>query len=216
MPHPDSFRNICIIGNVASGKSTLTKLLAAEIPGSVAVRESFEQNPFLELFFQDQKRWAFTNAIRYFYDYVRVFAETSAGGEFEYHFIDAGAPTNRRVYGHHMFHEGLVTRAEHDFYETLCDLIERAYAYPMPDAYIFIESAPETCFQRMQARAWGYQRPITLEYLTGLRKYFYTFLVMLQGQRIPVLKLDSETLDFTSPDGRAATVAQVRAFLSNG
>lgn len=214
MTRPRPLRNVCLVGNIASGKSTLTKLLAAEIPASIAVLESFDQNPFLELNFQEPRRWAFTNAVRYFYDYVRVFKETTAVGDFKHHFIDAGAPTNREVYGHHMLQEGIVTRQEYDFYETLCDLIARAYAYPPPDAYIFVECPPEICYARMQARAWAYQNPISLEYLKGLRKYFYSFQVLLTEQKTPLLRLDSERLDFNSPAGSADALAQVSAFLN--
>jgi deoxyguanosine kinase len=209
--HP--FRNICVVGNIASGKSTLAELLATEIPHSIAILESFEQNPFLALYFQDPKRWAFTNAVRYFYDYARVFQEAVAGGAYQHHFIDAGTPTNRYVYGRYMRAEGIVTPAEYAFYELLCDLIERAYAYPTPDAYIFVECSPEVSFARMQTRAWTYQNPISLEYIAGLQKYFHDFQVFLTEQNIPLLHIDSEALNFNSAQGRADAAAQVRAFL---
>jgi deoxyadenosine/deoxycytidine kinase len=213
MTRTRTFRNICVVGNIASGKSTLAELLAAEIPHSAAVLESFERNPFLALYLQDPKRWAFTNAVRYFYDYARVFQARTAGREYRHHFIDAGAPTNRYVYGRYMREEGIVTQAEYEFYETLCDLIERAYAYPTPDAYIFVECSPEVCLARMQARAWTYQNPISLEYLAELEKYFAAFQAYVAEQKIPFLQMNSEALDFQSAQGRADAVAQVRAFL---
>lgn len=213
MPSPHPFHNICIVGNIASGKSTLTQLLAQEIPESVAVPESFEHNPFLALYFQDPRRWAFTNAVRYLYDYVRVFTDKTAGHTFRHHFIDAGAATNRHVYGRHMLQEGIVTLEEFDFYETLCDLIERAFQYPQPDAFIFVEASPRVCFERMRGRAWGYQNIIPLDYLEQLRAYFYAYQVLLEATRVPLLKLDGDAINFTLPEGRARAVEQVRAFL---
>ena len=215
-----SFRNVCIVGNIASGKSTLTRLLAQEIPNSVAVLESFEQNPFLKLNFEEPQRWAFTNAVRYFYDYVRVFHEVTSGHSYAHHFIDAGAPTNRHIYGYHMFEQGLVTPQEYDFYEILCDLIANAFAYPEPDAYIFVEASPEVSFARMQVRMaeqeWQYQRPISLEYLAGLKKYFYNFQVMLQEKHVPILKFDSEAFDLATPGARALVLERVGSFLAEG
>ncbi|MBI4671915.1 MAG: deoxynucleoside kinase [Chloroflexi bacterium] len=213
MTSQNDFRNICIVGNIASGKSTLTQLLAQEIPDSIAVLESFERNPFLALYFQDPPRWAFTNAVRYFYDYVRVFTEQTASHAHKHHFIDAGAATNRYVYGRHMFQKGLVTPEEYAFYDILCDLIERALEYPQPDAFIFIQASPQACYERMRARAWGYQREIPLEYLDGLRGYFDAYQAMLKAAHVPLLQLDGDAITFTTPEGRACALQAVRAFL---
>lgn len=214
----NSFRNVCVVGNIASGKSTLTRFLANEIPNSVAILESFDQNPFLEWNFKNPQRWAFTNAVRYFYDYVRILHDETASGAYTHHFIDAGAPTNRYVYGQHMLAESIVTRAEYDFYEILCGVIERAFAYTPPDAYIFVETSPETCFDRMTARAqhntWAYQQPISLDYLRGLVKYFHAFRDRVQEEKIPWLVLRNETDDFQNPAKRSAVAAAVKVFLN--
>lgn len=211
-------RNICIVGNVASGKSTLTRFLADEIPDSDAIPESFEQNPFLEWNIQNPRRWAFTNAVRYFYDYVRVLYEMTAHSSYAHYFIDAGAPTNRYVYGSYMLAEGIVTQAEFDFYETLCGVIQAAFSYAPPDAFIFVETSPAHCFERMVARAqhetWAYQQPITLEYLTRLDGYIRAFRGDLQSKNVPVLVLTNEGDDFRNPAQREALVETVKAFLT--
>lgn len=218
MTQQNPIRNVCIVGNIASGKSTLARFLAVEIPDSIAVPESFEENPFLEWNFQDPRRWAFTNAVRYFYDYVRVFHETTIRSSYAHYFIDAGTPTNRYIYGRHMLAEGIVTQAEFDLYETLCGVIERAFGYTPPDAYIFVETSPETCFERMSARArhqaWAYQQPITLDYLRSLVHYFHMLRADLQSQNVPLLVLQNESDDFSSPAKRAVIVETIRAFLT--
>ena len=212
-----SLRDICVVGNIASGKSTLTELLAQAIPSSVAVPEDFTQNPFLESSLNDPPRWAFTNAVRYFYDYARVYQTMTQGQTYAHHFIDAGAATNRFIYGRYMFDQGWVTPAEYELYEILCDVITRVYAYPDPDAYIFLDVTPQVCFQRMQARmtskSWQYQRPISPDYLAKLTAYFDRFRAELETQRVPVLVLKRDTDDLMTPEGNAAIVAQVRAFL---
>ncbi len=212
------FRTICIVGNIASGKSTLTRFLASEIPNSAAILESFDQNPFLEWNFQNPQRWAFTNAVRYFYDYIRVWHDAMADGVHAHYFIDAGAPTNRHVYGQHMLAEGIVTRAEYDFYETLCGVIECAFAYAPPDAYIFVETSPEACFDRMTARAqhetWAYQQPISLEYLRGLVTYFHAFRASLQAQKVPLLVLRNDTDEFQNPAKQRVIADTVKTFLN--
>ena len=168
-----------------------------------------------KLFVQDASRWAFTNAVRYFYDYARVYHELTVGRAYEHHFIDAGGATNRHVYGRYLLEEKIMSPEENAFYETLCEMIERAYGYPEPDAYIFLDASPEACFVRMQQRGWGYQTEhIEPRYIVALREYFYAYRVLLQEKRIPVLELDSDALDFTGEQGRVEVLSRVRVFLA--
>ncbi len=171
-----NLRTICIVGNIASGKTTLTNLLASAMPNSIAIPEIFDQNPFLPLSVQDPPRWAFMNAVRYLYDYARAYQEQTVGKEYDYAFIDAGVATNRCVYGRYLLEEGIMTPDEHEFYVILADLIEKQFAYPKPDAYIFVQASPATCFRRMHERKWAFQtQNISLNYLIALQKYFKAF-----------------------------------------
>lgn len=216
MTETKPLRNICIVGNISSGKSTLTTLLANAIPNSVAIPEEFANNAFLELYVAEPPRWAFTNAVRYFYDYVRVYHELTTGHSYQHCFIDAGGATNRFVYGRYLRDEKIMTREENDFYELLCRIIERAYAYPECDAYIFLQSVPEKCFARMIARGWDYQKDfLKLDYLRQIEKYHRAFQQEIHAQHLPALDLDSDALDFTSEQGRAETLQRVREFLES-
>jgi len=209
-------RTICIVGNIASGKTTLTNLLGSAIPDSIAIPEIFEENPFLPLYVQDPPRWACMNAVRYMYDYARAYHELTLGHEYARVFIDAGVATNRCVYGRYLLEEGVMTPDEHDLYVILADLIEKQFAYPKPDAYIFVQASPETCFRRMHERKWEYQtQNISLDYLIRLRKYFKAFEESVKGKQIPVLELDSEMIDFISEAGKHEAVERVRQFLGD-
>lgn len=212
-----SFHNICIIGNIGSGKSTLAALLAQAIPDSVLIPEVFDQNPFLIWYVADPPRWAFTNAVRYFYDYARVYRELNTGHNYAHCFIDAGGSTNRHIYGRYLLNEKVMTPEENAFYETLCKMIERQFDYPEPDAFIYAAASPETCFARMQARGWEYQTEhIMLDYLTVLRGYFESYRDTLRAQGVPLLELDSEKLDFMNAEGQREALARVQVFLEHG
>lgn len=214
MTVPKSLRNISIIGNISSGKSTLSKLLGKAISNSIAIPEDFSQNLFLEQYVQQPARWGFTNAVRYFYDYVRVYHELTDGQTFEHYFIDAGGSTNRHVYGRYLLEEKIITPQENDLYQVLCEIMQRAYAYPEPDAYIFLRASPAKCFARMKQRGWEYQTEhIALEYLVALENYIAVFQNALRQSQFPCLELDSDALDFTKANDQAMVTEQVRAFL---
>ncbi|TAH53804.1 MAG: hypothetical protein EYC68_01835 [Chloroflexota bacterium] len=215
MTVPTSLRNISIIGNISSGKSTLAHLLGKAISNSVAIPEDFSQNPFLEQYVQQPARWGFTNAVRYFYDYVRIYHELTDGQMFEHYFIDAGGSTNRHVYGRYLLEEKIITPQENEFYQVLCEIMQRAYAYPEPDAYIFLRASPAKCFARMKQRGWKYQTEnIALKYLAALQKYIAAFQNVVQQSQLPYLELDSDALDFTAAKDQAMVITQVRTFLA--
>jgi ABC-type glutathione transport system ATPase component len=50
--------HIAIVGNIGAGKTTLTGLLAKHY-GSEALYEAVDNNPYLEDFYSDMKRWSF-------------------------------------------------------------------------------------------------------------------------------------------------------------
>lgn len=206
-------RNICIVGNIASGKSTLTQLLAERVPASCAVSEEFTQNAFLPLYLREPARWAFMNALRYYYDYARAYQEATAGCACDLIFIDAGGASNRLVYGRYLLSEQVITPDEHSFYELLCDLIQKQFEYPEPDAYIYLKVSPETCYERMVQRGWAMQRPVSLDYLRALVDHFDALAEMAAQQGIPTLVLEGQELDLITPDGQARVTRQVQEFL---
>ena len=50
--------HIAIVGNIGAGKTTLTELLAKHYHWEPQY-EAVDDNPYLEDFYQDMKRWAF-------------------------------------------------------------------------------------------------------------------------------------------------------------
>src|SRR5690625_7011614 len=61
---PEELRYIVIEGVIGAGKTTLAHFFAERFEGKLVVEE-FEQNPFLERFYQDSKRWAFQTQLSF-------------------------------------------------------------------------------------------------------------------------------------------------------
>ena len=121
---------VCVTGNIGSGKTTLTKLLAERFVNACYVSEPHDINPFLPLYLKDKPRWGFTAQLRYFWDYARVYERTVAQSAFDYHFVDAGISTNRLIYAAYLRQEQIISEDEFTFYRDLCDSIQQARSIP--------------------------------------------------------------------------------------
>jgi len=55
-------QDIAIVGCMASGKSTIAKLLSDKL-GYKYFEENFTGNPYLERYYEDPRRWAFANEV---------------------------------------------------------------------------------------------------------------------------------------------------------
>ncbi len=206
--------NIYITGNVASGKSTLSRLASEHLSNGCLVSEPHEANPFLPLYLQDQQRWGFTSTVHYYWDYVRRYAEATANTRCTYYFVDAGTWTNRLVYTEYLYRERFISQDEYTFYQTLCGLIEKAYNHPPADGFIFVNTSPQTCWERMHRRGWTYQTStIQLPYLETLHRYFEGMKRAVAAQNLPILELDSEQINFTRPEGQQEALGRIERFL---
>jgi len=205
--------NIIITGNIASGKTTLTQLASQHFKNACYVAEPYESNPFLPLYLQDQKRWGFTSATRYFWDYAREYAQVTAKADYDVCFVDAGTWTNRLVYGEYLYHEGIISHDEYEFYDSLCHLIEKAYQIPQPDGFIFVNASPQTCWERMHQRGWEYQTSaVQLAYIEKLNAYLNNMKQTIRP--IPMMEISSEDIDFTTLAGQQEAMRQLEAFLA--
>ena len=62
--------HIAIAGNIGSGKTTLTKILARHY-GYRPIFESTETNPYINSFYEDMRRWSFNIQIYYLHTRTR-------------------------------------------------------------------------------------------------------------------------------------------------
>lgn len=120
---------ITIIGNVASGKSTLTRLLADHLSiEKLEADDLFQtQNPLAELFLADMKRWGFTNEIWMTYHRANLIAGNVTRSANANTIIDSGLFMNW-VYAYSHFTSGIFTSHEWDLYQKIYDISEKNFS----------------------------------------------------------------------------------------
>ena len=180
---------IAVAGNIGSGKSTLTSLLAKHY-GWEARFESVEHNPYLEDYYRDIHRWSFNLEVYFLKERFRDLIDISQSEktviqdrtiyEGVYVFMQ-----NNRAMGH---------LTERDF-ETYMELFEQMMTVVRkPDLMIYLKASVPHLVGNIQKRGREYEQSIQLEYLENLNQRYDDFIYNKYHGR--VMTIEKDGLDF--------------------
>ena len=180
---------IAVAGNIGSGKSTLTSLLAKHY-GWEARFEAVEHNPYLEDYYRDIHRWSFNLEVYFLKERFRDLIDISQSEktviqdrtiyEGVYVFMQ-----NNRAMGH---------LTERDF-ETYMELFEQMMTVVRkPDLMIYLKASVPHLVGNIQKRGREYEQSIQLEYLENLNQRYDDFIYNKYHGR--VMTIEKDGLDF--------------------
>ena len=180
---------IAVAGNIGSGKSTLTSLLAKH-NGWEARFEAVEHNPYLEDYYRDIHRWSFNLEVYFLKERFRDLIDISKSEktiiqdrtiyEGVYVFMQ-----NNRAMGH---------LTERDF-ETYMELFEQMMTVVRkPDLMIYLKASVPHLVGNIQKRGRDYEQSIKLEYLENLNQRYDDFIYNKYKGRVMTIQKDG--LDF--------------------
>ena len=180
--------HIAIAGNIGSGKTTLTKMLAAHY-GWTPKFESVDFNPYLSDFYKDMERWSFNLQIYFlnkrFKDVVEI-AKTD-----DVIIQDRTIYEDARIFAPNLHDMGLMSSRDFENYSDLFDLMMSLVG--MPDLLIYLKSTIPTLISQIQKRGRDYEQSISIEYLTGLNEKYENWIKDYKGN---LLVVDADHIKF--------------------
>ncbi len=180
--------HIGIAGNIGSGKTTLTGMLAAHY-GWIPKYEAVTYNPFLEDYYKDIPRWSFNMEIYFLTKRMKDIIDISKSNEV--------IIQDRTIFeGVHVFVEnnyemGNLPQREYDSYMELYNLMMSMVK--LPDLLIYLKSSIPHLVGQIQKRGRSYEQSISLDYLAGLNRKYEKFISEYKGE---VLTINTDNLDF--------------------
>ena len=181
--------HIVIAGNIGSGKTTLTTLLAKHY-GWEARFEAVTYNPYLEDYYGDIQRWAFNLEVYFlkerFKDCLNIdkVTKTIIQDRSIYEGVHVFAANNKRM--------GQLSDRD---YETYMELFEQMQTQlRIPDLMIYLRADLAHLVQNIQKRGRDYEQTIQIEYLQGLNELYEQFIYEKYPGR--VLTIDVNQLDY--------------------
>ncbi|SEW02641.1 MULTISPECIES: deoxynucleoside kinase [unclassified Prevotella] len=199
--------HIAVAGNIGSGKSTLTKMLAKHY-GWEPRFEAVDRNPYLEDYYRDIHRWSFNLEI---YFLKERFRDLIAISQSEHTIIQ-----DRTIFeGVYVFMENnrsMGNLSDRD-YATYMELFEQMISMVrLPDLLIYLRASVPHLVNNIQQRGRDYEQSMQLEYLQNLNERYDDFIYhKYQGR---VMTIEKDNLDFLhNPKDLARIIDRIDATL---
>ena len=182
--------HIAIAGNIGSGKTTLTKMLAKHYDWK-PLFEPVDYNPYLEDFYQDMSRWSFNLQI-YFLN-KRFKYVVSIGRTDDAIIQDRTIFEDAKIFAPNLHRMGMMSDRDFDNYTDLFELMMSLVE--LPDLMIYIRSSIPNLVSQIEKRGRDFEKTMRIDYLQGLNELYEGWISDYKGR---LLIIEGDTLKFES------------------
>ena len=182
--------HIAIAGNIGSGKTTLTKMLAAHY-GWTPRFESVDYNPYLADYYEDMERWSFNLQIYFLNKRFKDVVDISKTDDVIIQ--DRTIYEDARIFAPNLHAMGLMSTRDFENYSELFDLMMSMVK--APDLLIYLKSSIPNLVAQIQKRGREYEKGIRIDYLTGLNNRYDEWISGYEGN---LLVVDADTVKFAN------------------
>ncbi len=180
--------HIAIAGNIGSGKTTLTNMLAKHY-GWQPRFESVDYNPYLEDFYADMSRWSFNLQIYFLNKRFKDVVEISQSEQTIIQ--DRTIYEDARIFAPNLHEQGNMSDRDFQNYQDLFDLMMSLVK--MPDLLIYLKSSIPNLVAQIQKRGREYEASIRIDYLQGLNDKYERWIADYKGK---ILIVDADHVKF--------------------
>ncbi|MGB0933740.1 MAG: deoxynucleoside kinase [Lishizhenia sp.] len=178
--------HIAVAGNIGSGKTTLTELLAKHFNWETHY-EDVEQNPYLNDFYEDMQRWSFNLQIYYLNSRFNQVQEIKATEGFVIQ--DRTIYEDAFIFAPNLHSMGLMTTRDFENYFSLFNLIESFVS--APDLLIYLRASVPTLVKQIQSRGRDYEESIRLDYLKRLNERYEAWISTYDKGKLLIIDVDN-------------------------
>lgn len=198
--------HIGIAGNIGSGKTTLTRMLAKHY-GWIPKFESVTHNPYLEDYYKDIQRWSYNLETYFLAQRFQDVLEISKSDE-------VIIQDRTILEGVHIFvanNKAMGNLSDRDYatymhlFNLMMSLVRK------PDLLIYLKSSVPHLVSQIQKRGRDYEKSISIEYLNNLNERYDEWINGYDGK---VLIIEADNLDFENrPEDFASLTDKIDAQL---
>jgi deoxyguanosine kinase len=179
-------RYIAIEGPIGVGKTSLTRMLAAELGGDLLLEQT-DANPFLEKFYRDRKRYALQTQLFFLLTRYQQQKDLSQLDLFQKMIVSDYLFDRDRIFAHIN-----LDKDELRLYDEIYTLLEARIT--RPDLVILLQARPEILKERIRTRGKRLERDISPEYLEEVVEAYKDYFFYYSDS--PLLVVDATEIDF--------------------
>ncbi len=181
--------HIAIAGNIGSGKTTLTSLLANHYKWE-AHYEDVDDNPYLNDFYDDMQRWSFNLQVYFLNSRFNQVLTIRKSGKTVIQ--DRTIYEDAHIFAPNLHSMSLMTSRDFDNYFALFKLMSSLIE--PPNLLIYLRASVPTLVDQIQKRGRDYENTIRLDYLTRLNERYEAWVTSYDLGKL--LIIDVNNLNF--------------------
>lgn len=181
-------RYIAIEGVIGAGKSSLAQLLADKLKASL-ILEEFEENPFLQKFYDDRGRYAFQTQMFFLINRYKQQQQLKQQDLFSSITVSDYIFDKDKIFAYLN-----LSKEELKLYEAIFPLLERDI--PKPDLVIFLQASIDRLIFNIKKRGRSFEKNLTRQYLVELSEAYNNF--FFKYSNTPLLIVNTSDIDFVN------------------
>lgn len=184
----ENIKYIGVEGVIGAGKTSLAEKLSDTL-GAKTIYEEFEQNPFLEEFYQDPERFAFQTQIFFLLSRYRQQQELQQIDIFQECIVSDYLFAKDRI-----FATLNLSEKEMKLYDGIAKLMERDVV--LPELTIYLQASTNHLMHNISSRGRNMEKFITSEYINALNELYNNF--FFHFNKTPLLVINTDEIDFVN------------------
>jgi deoxyadenosine/deoxycytidine kinase len=197
--------HIAIAGNIGSGKTTLTELLAKQLKWD-ALFEDVVDNPYLDDFYAEMQRWSFNLQIFFLHNRFKQIVELRKSGKNVIQ--DRTIYEDAHIFAPNLHAMGLLTARDFDNYQSIFALMEE-FISP-PDLLIYLQASVPTLVHQIQKRGREYETNIRIDYLNRLNERYEAWASGYDKGKMIIINVDHNKFE-ENPEHLGEIIGKIEA-----
>lgn len=199
--------HIAIAGNIGSGKTTLTKLLAKHF-GWEPHFEEVDNNPYLESFYENMERWSFNLQVYFLNSRFRQVIDIRNSKNTIVQ--DRTIYEDANIFAPNLYSMGLMESRDYENYRSLFDLMTQFLK--APDLLIYLRASVPTLVNHIAKRNRDYEQTISLDYLYSLNQRYEDWIKNYTEGKLLIIETDN--IDIDTADGLSEVIDKINGSLN--